>query len=112
MLDTKSKKIGVLLLFGVYFTLVYVLMSKFDITCVFLELFGIPCPGCGMTRAFLSLLKLDIYNAFRYNPVIFFMPYVFAYIFCDLRHKIHKYLLITVAVVALVNWIYNLIIIF
>ena len=29
--------------------------------------------GCGMTRAYLSLLKLDIASAFRYHP-LFWMP--------------------------------------
>ena len=36
--------------------------------CGALKLFGIPCPSCGMTRAFLSLLRLDIVSAFRFNP--------------------------------------------
>ena len=28
--------------------------------CPFYRLFKIPCPGCGLTRGFLALLKLDI----------------------------------------------------
>ncbi len=55
----------VLLLIG-YFAIAYTAMHYLDITCVFLKIFGIPCPGCGMTRAFLSLLELDFYSAAKY----------------------------------------------
>ena len=36
--------------------------------------FGLCCPGCGMTRAALSILKLDFLSAFHYHPLIFIMP--------------------------------------
>lgn len=35
--------------------------------CPFRALFGIPCPTCGMTRALLSLLRLDLAGYARYN---------------------------------------------
>ncbi len=31
------------------------------------------CPGCGITRMILSILKGDLYQAFRYNPLIFIL---------------------------------------
>lgn len=45
--------------------------------CPFLFLWGIPCPGCGMTRAFLALLHLDFAAAFYYHPLF---PVVILYI--------------------------------
>lgn len=39
------------------------------IGCPLRQLFGIKCPMCGMTRAVLSLLKLDVPGAFRWHPV-------------------------------------------
>lgn len=45
--------------------------------CPFLFLWGIPCPGCGMTRAFLALLHLDFAAAFYYHPLF---PVVIFYI--------------------------------
>ena len=30
---------------------------------------GIPCPGCGLTRAYFSALRLDFAAAFRYHPL-------------------------------------------
>lgn len=37
--------------------------------CPFDYFLGIPCPGCGMTRAFLALLRLDFEEAFYYHPL-------------------------------------------
>lgn len=37
--------------------------------CPYDYIFGISCPGCGMTRAFLSLLRLDFASAFYYHPL-------------------------------------------
>lgn len=41
--------------------------------CPFKWFFGIPCPGCGMLRAFFSLLRLDFSGAFCYHPLVFLM---------------------------------------
>nr|WP_136479594.1 DUF2752 domain-containing protein [Acetivibrio thermocellus]THJ77178.1 DUF2752 domain-containing protein [Acetivibrio thermocellus] len=41
--------------------------------CLFKNFFGIPCPGCGMTRAYLSLVKFDLTSAFYYHP-LFLLP--------------------------------------
>ena len=106
----KNKKIGLLLLLISYFSIAYAVMNHFGIPCVFLSLFDIPCPGCGMTRAFFSVLRFDFLQALKYNVVIFFMPYVFLYLFFDFKHKVHKYLLGLIAIVALINWLIKIII--
>lgn len=36
--------------------------------CFFKSTFGIDCPGCGMTRAFFSLLKGNLMESLAYNP--------------------------------------------
>ena len=100
-----SKKIIGLLLTAVYFIVAYAVFNYYNINCVFLEYIGLPCPGCGMTRALISVIKFDFYNAAKYNIVIFFMPYVFAYLLFDFKHKIHKLLLMAIAVIAIVNWL-------
>ena len=46
---------------------VVVLMRFFDITCFILELTGIPCPGCGMTRALLAALRFRFDEAFVWH---------------------------------------------
>nr|WP_307776543.1 DUF2752 domain-containing protein [uncultured Cetobacterium sp.] len=42
-----------------------------------MNLFGVPCFTCGITRAYLSLLKLDIKSAFYYHPLFFLVPFLF-----------------------------------
>ena len=51
---------------------VFILIAIFyilDIGCIFKKLSGLSCPGCGMTRAWLSFLKGDIGKAFYYHPL-------------------------------------------
>ena len=53
------------------------LLSKI-ITCPFKNIFHIPCPFCGMTRAYKAFLKLDFKKAMHYN--ILFLPIVIIFI--------------------------------
>ncbi len=39
--------------------------------CPTATLFGIPCPGCGLTRATLALLRGDVAAALRFHPLVF-----------------------------------------
>ena len=43
------------------------------IPCPIVWLTGVSCPGCGITRACLSLCRLDFAKALYYNPSIFFV---------------------------------------
>lgn len=45
----------------------------FKSICGFKNLFGIHCAGCGGTRMFMALFRLEFYQAFRYNPYIFIL---------------------------------------
>lgn len=47
------------------------LLYKLGIPCLVQKLTGIPCPGCGMTRAALCLLRFDISGALYYHPLVF-----------------------------------------
>lgn len=40
---------------------------------------GVPCPGCGLSRAAMALLRLDFDAAFRYHPMVFVLPPVVLY---------------------------------
>lgn len=39
--------------------------------CLFTRLSGIHCPGCGMTRACMHIIHLDIVPALNYNKLAF-----------------------------------------
>jgi uncharacterized protein DUF2752 len=41
--------------------------------CLFHSLTGLPCPGCGLTRAFSSLLHGQVAAAFAYHPFVFLL---------------------------------------
>ena len=68
-----------------------IFLNFFDIGCPIHYLAGISCAGCGMTRAWISLLHFDIDRAFYYHP-LFMLPAVFfaCLIFKDrISHKIY-----------------------
>ncbi len=49
------------------------LLNLLGYVCPLLLFFGLPCPGCGMTRAVLSLLRLELAEAFVFHPLVFFL---------------------------------------
>lgn len=72
--------LGVLLLYGGF--------QLFGITCPILFLTGISCAGCGMTRAWLSLLRLDVAAAVAYHPLFWLpLPALLVFLF---RRKLPK----------------------
>ena len=44
--------------------------------CVFQELTGLYCPGCGGTRALKALLKGDVITSILYHPLILYVVFV------------------------------------
>ena len=70
--------LGLLLIFIAY----YIIHNKtgFYIPCIFHELTGLDCPGCGITRCLFYLVNLKIGDAFRVNPLVFiYLPFIIAY---------------------------------
>ncbi len=61
----KIKRILYMIGQGIFLITTIVLSKK--ISCPFKKIFHIPCPFCGLTRAFYSLKKLNIKEAIHYN---------------------------------------------
>lgn len=61
---------------------------------------GVACPGCGMTRAVLALLRLDIGLAIEMHPLVFLLP-VAAAVYL-LRRRIPKKAMTALCISALV----------
>lgn len=80
--------------------LFYVFLESMGITCPILFLSGISCAGCGMSRAWLSLLRLDFASAFSYHP-LFLLPVPAAFIYLMKKH-IPKVVYQTVMVITVV----------
>ncbi len=38
---------------------------------------GLYCPGCGLTRMLFAIIKLDFYQAFRFNPLVFILLVIY-----------------------------------
>ena len=65
--------------------IIYIIINEktdFSIPCIFHELTGFLCPGCGITRCIMSILHGNFYEAFRYNAFVFIgLPFfIFIYI--------------------------------
>lgn len=58
--------------------LFYVVIEALGVTCPILYLTGISCAGCGMSRAWLSLARLDLAGAAAYHPLFWLPPVVLA----------------------------------
>ncbi|WP_054742811.1 DUF2752 domain-containing protein [Cellulosilyticum ruminicola] len=57
--------------------LVYiVIQSLWPIGCPIKYLWHIPCPGCGMTRAWRSVMHGDLKTAFYFHPLFFTVPFM------------------------------------
>ena len=87
-------------------TLVIVVLQLVGITCPIKHILGISCPGCGMTRAYISAMTLQFDKAFYYHPLWPFVP-VFGVLYFLTRkdkHKSRVILFISTIVVMLSVW--------
>ena len=69
------KKIYIILLIIGGITFVVSSFVSFSI-CPFYQIIGLPCPSCGMSRAFAALFRLDFAEAFWYHPLFFVVPLI------------------------------------
>lgn len=54
-------------------------MKIFTLPCIFWELTGYYCPGCGGTRACAALFRGEIVRSFLCHPVVVYTAVVFAW---------------------------------
>ena len=64
----------------------YLLLAAIGHGCPIRWITGIPCPGCGITRACLALLGGSVAEAFYWNPM--FLPAGAAFLYAIHREKI------------------------
>lgn len=102
-----KSKIAITLLYLVILSVLW----HFNVGCIYQRLFGISCPGCGMTRAVISALKLDFAAAFSYHRMFWSVPVLYLYFLFDgklfFKKSLDRAVLIFIAVGFLLNWILN-----
>ena len=75
-------KVIISLSFLSFILIIYFFINKkYDvgIPCPIHYFTSLYCPGCGVTRMIFYLLKLDIYNSFRSNILLFILLPVFTF---------------------------------
>ena len=87
------------------------------ILCPMQNIFGLPCPACGITRSMSSLLSLDIWHSFRYHPlgIIVFAAIITAiivnqsdFLYIRIYKKVSIYHLLIVSFI--ITWLSGLVI--
>lgn len=63
-----------LFLLAVAIAVICIIENILGIGCPIRHFTGIPCAGCGMTRAILSALRLNFHQAFYYHPLFWMVP--------------------------------------
>lgn len=102
--DAKYLKVTLFTFFHLLFLcagvcILAILLHHFHIGCIIRTLSGIPCPGCGMTRAWLAVLQGDLCQAFTYHPLFFTIPYLL--LCCVLYHYKWKWVDISLYALAI-----------
>ena len=68
-----SRKSIIVLIVSLLLLLIYFMfLTLINYKCIFHEM-GIWCAGCGGTRMIISFFKLDFYQSFRWNPLLFIL---------------------------------------
>lgn len=100
------------LLMTIIYILILVMVALLDIKCIFISTIGIPCPGCGMTRAIKAALRFDFIKAFSYHLMFWAVPIMYIYFLWEGRlfenKKIDKVIWIVIIMGFILNWILRL----
>jgi hypothetical protein len=63
-------------------------LEEHMLPCMNKKLFGMDCPGCGMQRAIISLIKGDFYESFVMYPPLLFILGMIALLVIHLTFKL------------------------
>jgi hypothetical protein len=81
---------GILLIPALLFIIPFDWISEQNSVCLFKNLTGHECIGCGMTRAVLSVLHFQFGNAFRFNKLVIIVFPLLVYIWLKTLFSLSK----------------------
>lgn len=89
----------------------YTAMESIGITCPIKFITGISCAGCGMSRAWMAFLHLDIAKAFAYHPLFWLVPIAVIVLLCKskINIKIYKIFMFTIVAAFVIVYMYRMI---
>ncbi|MBO5312780.1 MAG: DUF2752 domain-containing protein [Clostridia bacterium] len=96
------KKFKKILPYAIALCVLAVLFVVIKIPCPIKYITGVSCAGCGMTRAYISLFKLDIKSAFEFHPLWWLVPVAIALYLVTGRLNKKRLRAVLVAVIAAV----------
>ena len=88
----------------------YTAMESIGITCPIKFITGISCAGCGMSRAWMAFLQLDIAKAFAYHPLFWLVPIAVIVLLCKskINIKFYKIFMFTIAGAFVIVYLYRM----
>ena len=108
-----------LFLFGMWFAKGGYESSSPLFECALRRMSGLPCPGCGGTRAFYHLFHGELIESIRLNPIVVYGMGAYLHFMCLFAYRKHtgrgadkeipvQYYLYGAAAVLLLQWIFKI----
>lgn len=69
----------------------FVIYTGLGIPCPVNTITGYQCPGCGVSRMCMALLKLDVNSAYHYNKVLFLLLPILLAVFSYQTYRYIRY---------------------
>lgn len=96
-------------IFAIYYAFTYLIVGS-NTTCYFKNTLGVPCPGCGMTRAYVSLIRGDLKDAFYWHPLFLLPPILLIIVLfrkkCGLAQRLYLSNIFWTIVISIVVLVY------
>ena len=92
-MHNRLKKLFIMLAAVFAAGVIYYLITQagFSIPCYIHKITGLYCPGCGVTRMCIKLIHLDLYGAFRSNPVVLAIAPILAVLLFKQQYCVIRY---------------------
>ena len=89
-------------------------LEKRQLPCFYKSAFGVECPGCGMQRALIALLRGEFVESFRFYPALIptmvMLVFLMVHLFYHLKNgaKILVSLFVFNAVIIIISYLYKI----